>query len=178
MKSIHVRLSDEEEALLQEKAGLLGKTVSDVVRETLFSEMERMVALRPATFEQVNGVEGRLGLLAERVDRVAAACDKIAGLEQKVEGLFELKGGQSELAERVGSAEKEIHSLSENFTRLVDLQVEERLAPFGMNRAFVQVATMASFTLARGTFSHNPEAWEPYKEEARRRAYKSEGDTS
>lgn len=174
MKSIHVRLSDEEEALLEEEAALSGKTISDVVRATLFKNLERG-ALRPAGFEQVVALEEKLAFVAETVGRLNGACEKIAALERMVAELLELKGGQAELAGRVENAEQEIRALSENLVRLVDLQVEEREAPFGMNRAFVQVATMAAFTLARGTFSHNPEAWEPYKEEARRRALKTEG---
>jgi len=178
MKSIHVRLSDEEEAKLQGEAELSGKSVSEVVRETLFRDPERGAALRPASSGQVEELGERLVLLAETLDRVRVACGKIESLEGVLGELLALKGGQAELAGRVESAEHEIRSLSENLTRLVDLQVEERRAPFGMNRAFFQVATMASFTLARGTFSHSPEAWEPYKEEARRRAFKSEGETS
>jgi uncharacterized protein (DUF1778 family) len=178
MKSIHVRLSDQEETLLQERAALSGKSVSEVVRETLFRDFETVAAPKTATFEQVTGLEKSVASLSEIVGKVAGACEKVAALEQLVESLSGLKAGQSELSDRMENAENEVRSLSGNLTRLVELQVEERRAPFGMSRTFIQAATLASFTLARGTFSNDPQAWEPYKEEARRRAYQTEGDRS
>lgn len=174
MKGIHVRLSDEEEEQLLRLAEASGRTVSEVVREALFADPERSAALRPATSAEVEELGRRLDTWAEKVD---VTCEKLAVLEGVLAEVFGLKGGQAELAGRVENVEEEIRALSQNVTRLVDLQVEEREAPFGMSRAFMQVATMAAFTLARGTFSHNPEAWEPYKEEARRRALKTEGGT-
>lgn len=174
MKSIHVRVSDEEEALLLRQAEGSGRTVSEVVREVLFADLERSAALKPATSGEVEELGRRLDLWAERM---TAGSEKMAVLEEMFAEVLQLKGGQAELVGRVENAEEEIRALSQNVTRLVDLQVEEREAPFGMNRPFIQVATMAAFTLARGTFSHNPEAWEPYKEEARRRALKAGGGT-
>lgn len=178
MNGIHVRVSEEEEALLQEQAALAGKTVSELVREVLFREPGRFCALRPATFEQLNGLEERVATLTETVARLCSACEKPDAGEGAAGEILALKNGQSELAGRVENAERALRFLSENVTRLVDLQVQEREAPFGLDRAFVQVATMAVFTLARGTFSNNPQAWEPYKEEARRRAYRKKGDPS
>ena len=174
MKSIHVRLSDEEEEELLRQAEASGRTVSEVVREALFADPGRSAALRPATSGEVEELEKRLEVWAGKVE---LACEKLAALEGGLAELSELKGGQAELAGRVENEEEELRALSQNVTRLVDLQVEEREAPFGMNRAFLQAAIMAAFTLARGSFSNNPEAWEPYKEEARRRALKREGGT-
>ena len=170
MKSIHVRLSEEEEAILQEKAALTGCTVSDLVRDNLFRDVEQFATFRPATGAQFSELERRIDSMAETLQRLADWCEKYADLQEKSREFSESVGARFE------NTEVEIRSLSENIVRLVDLQEEERRAPFGMHRAFFQVATMAGFTLASGTFSNDPEAWQPYKEEARRRAFKKEGD--
>lgn len=170
MKSIHVRLSDEEEAVLQDKAALAGCTVSDLVRDKLFSDVEHIVAHRPATVGQVAGLERQINSLAETLQRLADWSGNHSELTEKTGAFSELLGA------RMDNAEAEIRSLSENIIRLVDIQEEERRTPFGMHKAFFQVATMAGFTLASGTFSNDPEAWQPYKDEARRRAFKKEGD--
>ncbi|OGT96398.1 MAG: hypothetical protein A2X80_01110 [Geobacteraceae bacterium GWB2_52_12] len=175
MKSIHVRVSEGEEELLHEKAALLGRTVSDLVRDILFRELEQVLATPPATSGQVEELQARLDSVAETVRGMSLSLEKMAALERRVESLFELKTGQEEIARRVEDAEEEIRSLSENLVRQVELQVEERRVPFGMQRSFVQVSLLAAYTLARGTFSNNREAWEPYKEEARVRAFPTEG---
>jgi uncharacterized protein (DUF1778 family) len=175
VKSIHVRVSEEEEALLQGKSAQLGKTVSDLVRDALFRELEQVLDRQPATVGQVEELKSRLDCLTETVQVMARLVEKMAGLEGRIEALSEQKTAQGELARRVESAEQEIHALSENLVRQVELQVEERRVPFGMQRSFVQVSLLAAYTLARGTFSNNTDAWEPYKEEARRRAFPEEG---
>jgi uncharacterized protein (DUF1778 family) len=170
MKSLHVKLSDEEEAILQEKAALAGCTVSDLVRGNLFRDAEQIAVLRPATGAQISELEKRINTLAEALQRLTDWSENCSALTEKSLAFSELLGSRME------NAEAEIHSLSENIVRLVELQEEERRTPFGMHRAFFQVATMAGFTLASGTFSNDPEAWRPYKEDARRRAFKKEGD--
>lgn len=175
MKSIHVRVSEEEDELLQEKAAQLGRTVSDLVRDVLFRNLDRVQDNLPATTGQVEELQSQLATVAETVRGMAPVCEKVALLEQRIAALLELKNADSGLEKRLESAEEEIHALSENLVRQVELQVEERRAPFGMQRSFVQVALLAAYTLARGTFSTNKEAWEPYKEEARSRAFPPEG---
>jgi len=175
VKSIHVRVSEPEEALLQEKAALLGKTVSDLVRDILFRDLERVLALQPATSGQVEELRSQLVSLAESMAGMARSSEQMAGMGQGIESICELKNAQGEMARRLENAEEEIHALSENLVRQVELQAQERSAPFGMQRSFVQVALLAAYTLARGTFSNNKEAWEPYKEEARSRAFPPEG---
>ena len=172
MKSLHVKLSDEEEAILQEKAALAGCTVSDLVRDKLFRDEEHIVALRPATGAQVAELERRISALTGTLQSLADWSENCSALTEKSLAISELLGARME------NAEAEIHSLSENVVRLVELQEEERRTPFGMHRTFFQVATMAGFTLASGTFSNDPEAWRPFKEDARRRAFKKEGDQS
>lgn len=175
MKGIHVRVSEEEDELLQEKAAQLDKTVSDLVRDILFRNLDRVQDHLPATTGQVEALQSQLGAVAEAVRGMAPGCEKVTLLEQRIAALLELKNNESGLEQRLESAEEEIHALSENLVRQVELQVEERRAPFGMQRSFVQVALLAAYTLARGTFSSNKEAWEPYKEEARSRAFPPEG---
>jgi uncharacterized protein (DUF1778 family) len=175
VKSIHVRVSEEEETLLQGKAAQLGRTVSDLVREVLFRELEQVPVNQPASVGQVEELKSRLDSVAETVRGLAHSFEKMAGLEGRVEAIFEQKNQRGELALRMENAEQEIHSLSENLVRQVELQAEERREPFGMQRSFVQVSLLAAYTLARGTFSNNTEAWEPYKDEARRRAFPTEG---
>ena len=170
MKSLHVKLSDEEEAILQEKAALAGCTVSDLVRDNLFRDVEQIVALRPATGAQVAELERRIAALAGTLQSLADWSQNFSELMEKTGDFSRLLGSRME------NAEAEIHALSENVVRLVDLQEEERRAPFGMQRTFFQVATLAGFTLATGTFSNDPEAWRPFKEDARRRAFQREGD--
>lgn len=175
MKSIHVRVSEAEEEFLQDKAALLKRTVSDLVRDVLFRELEGVQCLQPASSGQVEELRTRLDSVAETVREVARIGEQIAALERSFQELFELKNGQEEIARRMENAEEEIHCLSENLVRQVELQAEERRVPFGMQRSFVQVSLLAAYTLARGTFSNNTEAWEPYKEEARGRAFPAEG---
>jgi len=175
VKSIHVRVSEGEEELLQEKAALLGRTVSDLVRDILFRELEGVQVFQPASSGQVEELRARLDSVAETVQGVAQLTEQIAVLERRFDDLSELKNGQEVITRRMENAEEEIHSLSENLVRQVELQVEERRVPFGMQRSFVQVSLLAAYTLARGTFSNNREAWEPYKEEARVRAFPTEG---
>jgi uncharacterized protein (DUF1778 family) len=178
MKSIHVRVSEEEDELLQEKAAQLGKTVSDLVRDILFRNLDRVQFNLPATTGQVEELQSQMEALAETVRGMAPGCEKVALLEQRIAAFFELKNGESGLEKRLENAEEEIHALSQNLVRQVELQVEERRAPFGMQRSFVQVALLAAYTLARGTFSNDKKAWEPYKEEARSRAFPPEGGAS
>jgi uncharacterized protein (DUF1778 family) len=172
MKSLHVKLSDEEEAILQEKAALAGRTVSDLVRDNLFRDVEQIVGLRPATGAQVVELEQRINTLAGTLQRLVDWSENCSALTENSRAFSERLGARME------NTEAEIHALSENVGRLVELQEEERRAPFGMQRTFFQVATMAGFTLASGTFSNDPEAWRPFKEDARRRAFKKEGDQS
>jgi len=174
MKGIHVRVSEQEDELLQEKAAQMGKTVTDLVREVLFRNLDGQEHL-PATVGQVDELRSELNSLAETLRGIAHSVEKMAGLEGRVETLFEQKSAQGEIARRVENAEQEIHTLSENLVRQVELQAEERREPFGMQRSFVQVSLLAAYTLARGTFSNNTAAWEPYKDEARRRAFPTEG---
>lgn len=139
--------------------GLLGKlqleaekkqmTVSDVLRERV-TQPEGKVAARAELLARVDQLERQVSSIGKEITLVAAAQETLAATAD---------------------------SIKENLARLVELLNQEKNFPFGMNRKFVQVATMASFALARGTFSNSPEAWEPYKEEARTRAFKSgEGD--
>jgi uncharacterized protein (DUF1778 family) len=172
MKSLHVKLSDEEEAILQEKAALAGRTVSDLVRDNLFRDVEQIAGLKPATGTQVVELEQRINALAGTLQRLVDWSENFSVLTEKSGAFSELLGARME------NAEAEIHALSENMGRLVELQEEERRAPFGMQRTFFQVATLAGFTLASGTFSNDQEAWRPFKEDARRRAFKKEGDGS
>ncbi|WP_162605153.1 plasmid mobilization protein [Geomonas oryzae] len=175
MQSIHVRVSEEEEALLQEKAALLGKSVSELVRDVLFRDLDRILERQPATFGQVEELKAELIAARETIRELAVSCGRISLLEERFEALSELKTAQAGVEKRLENAEEEIHALSENLVRQAEIQTEERNAPFGMQRSFVQVALMAAYTLARGTFSNNTEAWNPYKDEARRRAFPGEG---
>ena len=117
-------------------------------------------------------LERRISALTGTLQSLADWSENCSALTEKSLAISELLGARME------NAEAEIHSLSENVVRLVELQEEERRTPFGMHRTFFQVATMAGFTLASGTFSNDPEAWRPFKEDARRRAFKKEGDQS
>ena len=143
------------------------------IPEVLLEEIQR-----EAETKQISGAE----LIRQRMDasgsQIAAQSQLIAKVDRLEQQLSLIKEEIAKLAAQQESLTPLIaatHSINENLSRLVELLNEEKKFPFGMNRNFVQVATMASFTLARGTFSHAPEAWEPYKEEARRRAFKAEG---
>jgi hypothetical protein len=175
VRSIHVRVSEGEEELLQEKAALLGRTVSDLVRDILFRELEGVQCFQPVSSGQVEELRSRLDSVAETVQGVPQIAEQIALLERRFEEISELKTGQELISRRMENAEEEIHCLSEHLVRQVELLAEERRVPFGMQRSFVQVSLLAAYTLARGTFSNNREAWEPYKEEARGRAFPTEG---
>ena len=143
------------------------------IPEVLLEEIQR-----EAETKQISGAE----LIRQRMDasgsQIAAQSQLIAKVDRLGQQLSLIKEEIAKLAAQQESLTPLIaatHSINENLSRLVELLNEEKKFPFGMNRNFVQVATMASFTLARGTFSNAPEAWEPYKEEARRRAFKAEG---
>lgn len=177
MQSIHVRVSEEEEALIQEKAALLNKSVSELVRDILFRDLDRILERQPATFGQVEELKAELFSARETIRELALSCARIEFLEERFTALSELQNAQAEVEKRLENAEEEIRALSENLVRQVEIQAEERSAPFGMQRSFVQVALMAAYTLARGTFHHNQEAWAPYKDEARRRAFPDGGGT-
>jgi len=109
-----------------------------------------LIAAQSQLIARVDRLEQQLSMITEEIGKVAAQQESLAPLIAAT------------------------RSSDESLARLVEILNEEKKFPFGMNRNFFQVATMASFTLARGTFSHAPEAWEPYKEEARRRAFKAE----
>lgn len=143
------------------------------IAELLFREIQR-----EAETKQISCAE----LIRQRMD---ASSSQIAAQSQLIARLDRLEQQLVVITEEIGKVATALDNLTplitatyssgESLSRLVAILDEEKKFPFGMNRNFVQVATMASFTLARGTFSNAPEAWEPYKEEARRRAFKAEG---
>ena len=67
MKTIQVRLSDEEEASLQERVQLSGLSISSLVRGSLFPGTEAKLDQLPATAGQVKTVEKRLDELTEAI---------------------------------------------------------------------------------------------------------------
>ena len=150
---VSLRIPEDFFEDIQRKADKMQVTVSELLRQRMTnSEDEAAAASRLS--DRLDRLEQQLSAIIKEIGKVAAQLESLAPLIAAT------------------------HSSDENLARLVEILNEEKRFPFGMNRNFVQVATMASFTLARGTFSHAPEAWEPYKEEARRRAFKSEGDES
>lgn len=148
------------------------KVFSLKIQKELLEEIHREAGARKISCSEV--MRQRLDPSGSQVVAVSELVVRIDQLEQQVSSIGKeitlVTAAQETLAVTTDS-------IKENLARLVELLNEEKNFPFGMNRKFVQVATMASFTLARGTFSNSPESWEPYKEEARSRAFKSgEGD--
>jgi antitoxin component of RelBE/YafQ-DinJ toxin-antitoxin module len=151
-----------------------GVPVSFRISEELFEDIQREADKMQVTVSEL------LRLRVDKPEKEAAAAaqlsDRMNRLEQQISALVEVVGKVAVAQETLTPVIADTHSMNEHLARLVELLDEEKKFPFGLNRTFVQVATLASFTLARGTFSNAPEAWEPYKEEARHRAFKKEGD--
>lgn len=148
------------------------KVFSLKIQEELLEEIHREAETRKISCSEV--MRQRLAASGLEAAAVSELVARVNQLEQQVSYIGKeitlVAAAQESLAATADS-------IKENLARLVELLNQEKNFPFGMNRKFVQVATMASFALARGTFSNSPEAWEPYKEEARTRAFKSgEGD--
>lgn len=148
------------------------KVFSLKIQEELLEEIHREAETRKISCSEV--MRQRLAASGLEAAAVSELVARVNQMEQQVscigKEIAQVAAAQETLAATADS-------IKENLARLVELLNQEKNFPFGMNRKFVQVATMASFALARGTFSNSPEAWEPYKEEARTRAFKSgEGD--
>jgi len=173
MKTIQVRLSDEEEASLQERVKLTGLTVSQLVRASLFPGKGEKNAQLPACAGQVEEVSRRVALLAEAVDRVAVESGRMSAACQAV---AERLSEPPEVVERdcLAEVEREIGVLSRNMAKLLLAAQEQKGRPFGLDLPFVQATLMAAFSLARGSFAQSPERWEPFKDEAWRRAFDRE----
>ena len=86
MKTIQVRLSEEEEASLQERLRLSGHSISSLVRESLFPGTEAKLAQLPATAGQVEEIKKRLEELGEAVDRVKENMEAGCVHERDAEG--------------------------------------------------------------------------------------------
>lgn len=165
MKTIQVRISDQEEAALRERMALTGLSISGLVRASLFPETEAQAAQFPASAGQVNELAKQLAALAKAVDLLAAGRETGA-VAASVSGV---KGGPPG-----AEPEREPAALGADFAGLTRLLQEQISRPFGLDLPFVQATFMAVFTLARGSFSHYPEEWQPFKDEARRRAFAAE----
>lgn len=148
--TVSLRVPEDFLEDIQRKADQMQVTVSELLRQRMTtSEDEAAAAAR---------LSGRLDRLEQQLSVITAEIEKAAAALESLTPLIDVT-----------------NSSNEGLTRLVGILDEEKKFPFGMNRNFVQVATMASFTLAKGTFSNAPDAWEPYKKEARRRAFQEEG---
>ena len=149
------------------------RMISLKIPEELFEKIQQEAETKQVSFSEL--IRQRISQSATQAAAAPDLAIRMDRLEQQVSCIGR------EIANVVAAQESLIPLtattgfIMEHLARLVELLNEEKKFPFGMNRNFVQVATMASFTLARGTFSNAPEAWEPYKEEARSRAFKAEG---
>jgi len=146
------------------------------IPEVLLKEIQQEAETKQISCSEL--IRQRLDVSGSQIAAQSQLIARVDRLEQQHSVIIKEIGKVAAQLESLAPLIAATHSSDENLARLVEILNEEKKFPFGMNRNFVQVATMASFTLARGTFSHAPEAWEPYKEEARRRAFKSEGDES
>jgi hypothetical protein len=162
MKTIQVRISDQEEAALRERMALTGLSISGLVRASLFPETGAQAAQLPASSGQVNELAKEVAALAKAVDLLAAARENGA-LAGPVAGVA---GGPPG-----AETEREPGPPGADFAELTRLLQEQTSRPFGLDLPFVQATFMAVFTLARGSFSHYPEEWQPFKDEALRRAF-------
>jgi hypothetical protein len=174
MKTIQVRLSDQEEAALQERVRLTGLSVSSLVRESLFPGTEAKLAQLPASAGQVHELARQVAALSEAVGRLSFGRENGAAPEGNAGIVLEESG-----AEAGGPAHKNgagPGATAADFSELTALLLEQKSSPFGLDLRFVQATLMAVFSLARGSFSSNPQEWEPFKEEARRRAFARESE--
>ena len=169
MKTIQVRLSDEEEAALRERMTLTGLSISGLVRACLFAETDAKTAQLPASAGQVNELTKQIAALSETVGRLAAGRET-EGAAQKETGAV----AREESGAAADKTERESAVPGADFAEFARLFQEQKSRPFGLDLPFVQATLMAVFTLARGSFSHCPEEWEPFKEEAWRRAFAGE----
>jgi hypothetical protein len=170
MKTIQVRLSDQEEAGLQERVRLTGLSISSLVRESLFPGSEAKLAERPASAGQVHELARQVAALSEAVGRLSMARENGAAPEGVFEVVLE-PGSAAGGAARAGETGARTCAPAVDFPELMALLQEQKCSPFGLDLHFVQATLMAVFSLARGSFSTYPEEWEPFKMEARRRAF-------
>lgn len=173
MKTIQVRLSDEEEANLQERVRLTGCSISSLVRDCLFRETAAREPELPASSGQVEELARQVAALSEAVRLMAAAIGKGAASKPENEVAGDRISGDdgSTRQEEIG---REPGAPAQNFAELLRCVQEQQSRPFGLDLPFVQTTLMAVFALARGSFTRYPEEWEPFKDEAWCRAFARE----
>jgi len=175
MKTIQVRLSDQEEASLQERVRLTGLSVSCLVRASLFPGSEAKFAGPPADAGQLHELALQVAALSETVGRLLRGGEN-GPLPEGDSGMSSppdpgAGGGHPAGEKGAGPAVPPA-----DFSQLTALLQELKSRPFGLDLRFVQATLMAVFSLARGSFSSYPEQWEPFKAEARRRAFAGENE--
>ena len=177
MKTIQVRLSDQEAASLQEKAKLTGRSLSEVVREILCPGNDEKRARLPASEAQITALSGQLDALAEAVRRLETRGENGSLPEKNYERLIDPIRSQGSLA---GSEknERDLSAVLQILGALMELLQEQKTRPFDLDLPFVQATFMACFTLARGSFADSPEQWESFKDEAWLRAFHRESEAT
>lgn len=173
MKTIQVRLSDQEEANLQERVRLTGCSISSLVRDCLFRETGAREPELPASSGQVEELARQVAELSEAVRLLAAASGKGAASEPESELAADRISGHHG-GTRPQVIDREPGALAQDFAELLRAVQEQQSRPFGLDLPFVQTALMAVFALARGSFTRYPEEWEPFKDEAWCRAFARE----
>ena len=169
MSKITVRFSEQEEADLRERAESASLSVSELIRGTMFPGTVPNLPGLPATSGQISELASQLSALSRTVERVAAASEKAPASEKTGRGagpVFPL-----ERSAQPDQTVPKVAALSRQVEELLQLVHSQKNRPFGLDLPFVQATMMAVFTLARGSFIRYPEEWEPFKDEARRRAF-------
>ena len=169
MSKITVRFSEQEEASLRERAESVSLSVSELIRGTMFPGTVPNLPELPASSGQVSELAGQLSALVQMVERLAAAKANGTGLEKKVGAPGPVSG--TEKSAQPDQSGPKVAALSRQVDELSQLFLSQKNRPFGLDLPFVQAALMAVFTLARGSFTRYPEEWEPFKDEAWRRAF-------
>jgi len=169
MSKITVRFSDQEEADLRERAESASLSISELIRGTMFPGTVPNLPGLPATAGQVSELAGQLSALSRTVERLAAAGEKAHVPEKIVRGSGPVSG--TEKGAQPDQVGPKVAALSRQVGELLQLVLYQKGRPFGLDLPFVQATLMAVFTLARGSFIRYPEEWEPFKDEARRRAF-------
>ena len=169
MSKITVRFFDQEEADLRERAESASLSVSELIRGTMFPGSVPNLPGLPATSGQISELAGQLSALSRTVERMAAAGEKVPVPEKTGRG-------SGPVSDTVKSAQPDqagpkMAALSRQVEEALQLIHSQKNRPFGLDLPFVQATMMAVFALARGSFIRYPEEWEPFKDEARRRAF-------
>ena len=169
MSKITVRFSDQEEADLRGRAESASLSVSELIRGTMFPGTVPNLPGLAATSGQISELAGQLSGLSRAVERMAAAGEKAPVPEKNGRGSGPVSGLEKSVQpDQVGP---QVAALSRQLGELLQLVHSQKNRPFGLDLPFVQATMMAVFTLARGSFIRYPEEWEPFKDEARLRAF-------